>query len=404
MKSLFRNARLILAPGDGVTEGSLIVQDGVISGVFPSALSERADAFVASDADEVIDCRGDFIAPGLVDIHCHGARGRDAMEATPAAFREILRHHASHGTTTAVLTTVAATLGEMLSVIGCAKAYLHEAGCCRPAGIHLEGPYFSPTRRGAHRIEVLRHPSPVETSLLLEHASVIRRMTLAPELPGVPDLIREFSRRGIALSAGHSDATEDEARSGFEAGVTQVTHLHNAMSSLRKSGRRGLAEAALASSGILCELIADGIHVTPELLTEAWRLKGWKELALVSDTTAGAGLEEGASFDLGGLPCRIEDGAAWTVFGESRRLAGSTKSLFQGVRTMTEQGGVPLEEAVAMATLVPARSLGLGDEIGSLGVGKKADLIRFDKEWNLQGVWIVGVKVMGDPELLDGMS
>jgi N-acetylglucosamine-6-phosphate deacetylase len=394
MKSLFSNALLILAPGDGVTEGSLIVEDGVISGVFPNALSGPSDAFDASDADEVIDCRGDFLAPGLVDIHCHGARGRDAMEATPDVFGEILLHHASHGTTTSLLTTVAATLGEMLSVIGCAEAYSHQVGGCRLAGIHLEGPYFSPVRRGAHREEVLRHPSPAETSLLLEHASIIRRMTLAPELPGSPDLVRELYRRGIALSAGHSDATEEDARAGFEAGITQVTHLHNAMSSLRKSGRRGLAEAALDSSGILCELIADGVHVMPGLLAEAWRVKGWKEVALVSDATAGAGLEEGGVFHLGGLPCHVEDGAAWTGSLEMRRLAGSTKTLFQGVRTMTEQVGVPLEEAVAMASLVPARSLCLGDEIGSLGVGKKADLIRFDREWNLHGVWINGVKAV----------
>lgn len=389
MKSLFINARLVLPPGAGVTEGSLIVEDGVISGVFPSAPSRPSDA---SGDNEVIDCGGDFLAPGLVDIHCHGAAGRDAMESSPEAFREILRHHASHGTTTAVLTTVAATLGEMLSVTRCAGTYTHEVGCGRFAGIHLEGPYFSPVRRGAHREEVLRHPSPAETSRLLEHSPVIRRMTLAPELPGATDMVREFCHRGIALSAGHSDATEEEARAGFEAGITQVTHLHNAMSSLRKTGHWGLADAALAASGILCELIADGIHVMPGLLKEAWCLKGWERVALVSDATAGAGLGEGNSFDLGGLSCRIEEGAAWTGHGNARRLAGSTKFLFQGVRTMIERAGVPLDQAVAMATLVPARSIGLGDEIGSLGVGKKADLIRFDREWNLSGVWIDGVK------------
>lgn len=390
MKSLFENARLVMPPGVGITDGSLLVEGGVIVDILPSRRLRRVDS---GEVDEVIDMQGDFLAPGLVDIHCHGAAGHDAMEATPETFDEILRHHASRGTTTVLLTTVAATMEEMISVLRCAASYRHRGECSRLAGIHLEGPYFSPRRRGAHREAALRLPSPADTSLLAGYSSLIRRMTLAPELPGSTDLARELCRHGIACSAGHSDATEDEARAGFAAGITQITHLHNAMSSLRKSGRSGLAEAALATPGILCELIADGIHVTPDLLAEAWRIKGWKEVALVSDATAGAGLSEAASFDLGGLPCRIEDGAAWTGFGEDRRLAGSSEFLFRGIRTMTREAGVPLEEAVAMATLVPARSLGREHAVGALEVGKKADLIRFDTGWTLHGVWIDGLKV-----------
>lgn len=391
MKSLFDNARLILPPGDGIIDGSLLVEDGVIVDILPSARQRQVDF---GEVDEVIDMQGDFLAPGLVDIHCHGAAGRDAMEATPEAFDGILRHHASRGTTTVLLTTVAAPMEEMLSVLRCAASYRHRAEGSRLAGIHLEGPYFSPRRRGAHRETALRLPSPAETSLLAGQSSILRRMTLAPELPGSVDLAKELCRRGIVCSAGHSDATEDEALAGFAAGITQITHLHNAMSSLRKSGRPGLAEAALSTSGILCELIADGIHVHPELLAEAWRLKGWEEVVLVSDATAGAGLGEGESFDLGGLPCRIEEGAAWTGFGEDRRLAGSTEFLFRGIRTMNQEVGVPLEEAVAMATLVPARSLRLDHEVGVLKVGNKADLIRFDAGWNLRGVWIDGLKAV----------
>lgn len=384
MSILFTNARLILPPGSGIRQGSLLVDRGIISAVLPD------DDGAPVSAGEVIDCGGDFLAPGLVDIHCHGAVGHDTMEATEEAFHAILAHHAMRGTTTAVLTTVAASLGEMLSVLRCAGSLRSHAGDARFAGIHLEGPYFSPLRRGAHRAESLRLPLDEETRLLLEHASVISRMTLAPELNGALDLVRSLVKRGISASAGHSDASLEEAIAGFRAGITQVTHLHNAMSSIRKSGRKGLAEVALTTPGVLCELIADGIHVSPDLLAEAWRLKGWEAVALISDATAGAGLREGDGFDLGGLQCRIEDGAAWTGIGEERRLAGSTGFLFQGIRTMAEQAGVPLEEAVAMATLVPARSLGRDHEIGSLDVGKNANLIRFDPGWKLQGVWIGG--------------
>lgn len=394
MKTLFEDARLILSPGDGVTVGSLLVEDGVITGILPAKGSRRVGS---RDVDETVGCGGDFLSPGLVDIHCHGAVGRDTMEASEEAFHSILRHHAARGTTTAVLTTVAATLGEMISVLECASRHQERAGGARLAGIHLEGPYFSPLRRGAHRAERVRLPSDQETQRLLDHAAVIRRMTLAPELPGALDLVRELVQKGVAASAGHSDASREEALAGFRAGISQVTHLHNAMSSVHKTAdrREGLAEAALATEGILCEVIADGIHVSPKLLRDAWLTKGPDVLVLVSDATAGGGLEDGSLFELGGLSCRVEGKAAWTGAGEgeSRKLAGSTAALFDGVRTMVESVGVPLAEALAMASLVPARSLGKDHETGSLNVGKNADLIRFDTDWNLKGVWIGGRKI-----------
>ena len=390
MKSLFTNARIILPPGEGVIHGSLLVGEGRIIRV-----NLQEDEISGIEPDHFIDCAGDYLAPGLTDMHCHGAMRSDAMKATPEAFDTILRHHASHGTTTTVLTTVAASLAEMLAVLKCAEDYRagEGRGGTLLAGIHLEGPYFSRFRRGAHRVEMLRHPSREETSRLLNYASMIRRMTLAPELPGALELVRELVRNGITPSAGHSDATEEESTAGFKAGITQVTHLHNAMSSLRKTAptpRRGLAEAALETPGVVCELIADRMHVSVELLREAWRAKGWREIALVSDATAGAGLGEGESFELGGLPCRVEKNAAWMGEGEVRCLAGSTATLFDGVRTMVAEVGVPLEEAVAMATLVPANALGLEQEIGSLAPGKAANLLRFNDRWEIKEVWIKG--------------
>jgi N-acetylglucosamine-6-phosphate deacetylase len=381
---------MILPPGEGIVFGSLLVENGVITEVIPMSAH-----LPEVDEDHVFDCEGDFLAPGLVDIHCHGAVGRDAMEATPEAFGKILNYHASRGTTTTVLTTVAASLPEMLAVLECAKGYrsLRTITGSKLIGIHIEGPYFSPYRRGAHRAEMLRYPFVEETSQLLNYADVIRRMTIAPELPGALDLVRELCRLGVAASAGHSDATEEEALAGFHAGISQVTHLHNAMSSMRKTApepRRGLAEAALETPGIVCELIADGVHVALELLREAWLAKGWKEIALISDATAGAGLKEGDNFRLGELVCMVEERGAWTGEGSARCLAGSTATLLDGVRTMVSEVGVPLVEAVAMATLVPANILGLEKSLGSLSLGKVADMIRFNSKWNMKGVWVGG--------------
>ena len=156
----------------------------------------------------------------------------------------------------------------------------------------------------------------------------------------------------------------------------------------------GLAEAALTTKAILCEVIADGRHLSPTLLRLVWLAKGWESVALVSDATAGAGLPEGGCFELGGLACQIEKGAAWTGVGEERRLAGSTIGMFDGVRLMVELAGAPLEEAIAMASLVPARALGLEEERGSLALGKRADLLRFSSDWHVGGVWSAGVAIL----------
>jgi len=393
MRRLFTNARMILPPeksgqGEGILKGALLVEDGLLKKIVDAG----KESF--PEADEVIDCGDDYLAPGLVDVHCHGALARDAMEASPEAFGAILGHHAVRGTTTAVLTTVAASLEEMTAVLRTTETHLDSPGHSRLAGIHLEGPWFSPKRRGAHRAAMIRNPTGEETSKLLEQAAVIRRVTLAPELPGALDAVRMLVEAGVKVSAGHSDATRGEARAGFEVGITQATHLYNAMSSLRKGGEEGLAEEALSTPGVLCELIADGIHLPQELLRHAYGKKGWEGIALVSDATAGTGLGEGDEFELGGLPCGIREGAAWTAgdgAAEGRCLAGSTKPLFECIRTMAEQVGIPLAEAVAMATLVPARSLGLEKSLGSLKVGMRADLIRFSPNWELAGVWIGGV-------------
>ncbi|MEI6322314.1 MAG: N-acetylglucosamine-6-phosphate deacetylase [bacterium] len=400
MRRVYHNARLILPPHLRSGEGFLSEEDGHIRSVqLREGKSDFEDLLSLEKqlCEEEIDCQGDYLSPGLIDLHCHGALGRDTMEATQEAFDVILNYHATRGTTLAVLTTVAASLSEIEGVLSGAEKYQKERKNPLFAGIHLEGPYFSPLRQGAHRQAMLRHPSPEETEVLLKYAGVISRITLAPEIPGVIELIPILKLHGIVVSAGHSEAIHDEALAGFSAGITQVTHLYNCMSSLHsKKGRRstGLAEAALTMPGVLCEVIADGRHLSPTLLRLAWLAKGWQEIAIVSDATAGSGLPEGASFQLGGLPCRIEQGEALTGVGEDQRLAGSTIGMIDGVRGMVEGGKTPPEEAVAMASLVPARALNLEHSRGSLEVGKRSDLIRFTEDWQVRGVWSAGEKIV----------
>jgi N-acetylglucosamine-6-phosphate deacetylase len=386
MTTALRHGLLILPEGR-ISRGDVVVEDGVIVTVGK-----------AGPADVDVDARGLFIAPGFVDLHVHGALGRDAMEADGAAFEAICRYHASGGTTRLALTTVCAPLEDLGRVLDTARRWRPESGRtgARLAGIHVEGPYFSPEKRGAHRIEHFRMPQPQDIDWWKGFADVITQVTLAPELPGAVDLVRELDARGIRVSGGHSDAWDEEARAAYEAGMRQVTHTFNCMSSARRRGAfrvAGLLEFALSEPGILCELIADGAHVSPTLMRMLWRAKGAHGVALITDATAGAGLAEGADFALGGIPCRVSDGVALTKDGAA--MAGSTCRMIDCVRTMVKSVGVPLVQAVRMASEVPAGALGLATRTGALDAGMDADLVVFDSHFNVHSTWVAGIQVFG---------
>ncbi len=226
------------------------------------------------------------------------------------------------------------------------------------AGVHVEGPFISRKRAGAQRPEFIRNPEPQVVQQLLEYADVIQRVTLAPELPGALEAIDRLRAQNIAVSGGHSDAWDEEARDAFEHGMRQVTHTFNCMSSMhRRNGERvaGLLEFALSEPEIMCELIADGHHVSNTLMKMLYRAKGSKGICLVTDATAGAGLPEGATFTLAGADCMVSGGACWLA--DRSALAGSAARMIDLVRTMVRQVGVPLPEAIAMASANPSRAL-----------------------------------------------
>ncbi len=215
---------------------------------------------------------------------------------------------------------------------------------------------------------------------LLEHAGAIKRVTLAPELPGALELISRLTKSGIASSGGHSNAWEEEAQAGFERGMRQVTHTFNCMSSLRRrEGERvaGLLEFALSEPEIFCELIADGHHVGRTLMRMLYRAKGAAGICLVTDATAGAGLPNDSHFGLGGAECVVRDGACWMADGSA--LAGSASRMIDLVRQMVREVGVPIHEAVRMATETPARAMGWESK-GKLEIGGDAEFVILNPE------------------------
>jgi N-acetylglucosamine-6-phosphate deacetylase len=263
-------------------------------------------------------------------------------------------------------------------------------------GVHLEGPYFSPEKRGAHLPEMLRNPEPSEWGRLLEHAEVITQMTLAPELPGALPLIEALARRAIIASVGHSNAWDEEVAAAYAHGLRHATHTFNCMSTSRRRGPyrvAGVLEFVLSEPEILCEAIADGRHISPTLLRLLYRAKGSDGIALITDATAGAGLPEGSHFMLGETDCVVRDDVALT--GDGMALAGSTSSMIRGVRTMVEVCGLPLAEAVGMASLNPARALGIEARKGSIGPGMDADLVVLTPDLAVRETWVGGRPVHG---------
>jgi N-acetylglucosamine-6-phosphate deacetylase len=361
---IFHNARLIFA--DGIRDGlELVVQKRKITEVRQQTRQHGKD---------IVDLGGNYLAPGFVDLHVHGALGRDTMEASAGAFQVICDYHASGGTTSVLLTTAAAPVDSIVDVLNAVRD-CHQRRAPRVAGVHVEGPFISKIKRGAQRAEFIQDPSQAAVQRLLERADVIRRVTIAPELPGALDAIENFHAHGISVSGGHSDAWDENARAAFDRGMRSVTHTFNCMSSARRRGIYrvgGLLEFALSEPQISCELIADGHHVSATLMKMLYRAKGPGGICLVTDATAGAGLLDGSRFSLFGNECVVEGGAC--LLADRSALAGSAARMIDLIRTLVGVVEIPLHEAVTMAAENPARAIGLESK-GRLIVGADADLV-----------------------------
>ncbi len=378
---IFTNARLIFS--DGIRDRlELVANEGKIA-----AIREQTRA----RGKDVIDLGGNYLAPGFVDLHVHGAVGRDTMEASAVAFRAICGFHATGGTTSLLLTTATAPMDNLIAVLNAVQS-------CRSsisgiAGVHVEGPFISKAKCGAQRVDLVQDPLPVAIRPLLEHPDVIRRVTIAPELPGALEAIENFHGHGISVSGGHSDAWDENARGAFDRGMRSVTHTFNCMSSARRRGIYrvgGLLEFALSEPEILCELIADGHHVSATLMKMLYRAKGAAGICLVTDATAGAGLPNGSRFSLFGNDCIVEGGVC--LLADRSALAGSASRMIDLVRTLVNDVEVPLHEAIAMATRNAARAISLKAK-GQLATGTDADLIVLSPNLEVQRTFAAGEEI-----------
>jgi N-acetylglucosamine-6-phosphate deacetylase len=360
----------------------VLIEDGRIA-----AISTRADGEMPGRA-RVLDFPGSTLAPAFFDVHFHGAKGHDVMEATVEAIAAIGSFLASHGTGSFLATTVTAPLDATLrSLAGLAKLLAQPPveGQARPIGIHLEGPFLSHVKRGVQPAEHLLAPDMATFDRLFEAAEGrIRLMTLAPELPGAIELTAHAASRGVRVSLGHSNATAAETRAAIVAGAVSATHTFNAMRPLDHR-EPGILGTVLTCDSLFAELICDGVHTAPEMVKLWWKAKGAERAILVTDAMSATGMPDG-EYHLGGFAVEVAQGRAMA----GGVLAGSVLTLDRALANFLEFTGAPLELALRLLTVNPAAMTGVGEQAGSLAVGQSANLVAVDRAGKLVGSVVHG--------------
>ncbi|MFD2687063.1 N-acetylglucosamine-6-phosphate deacetylase [Streptomyces phyllanthi] len=366
---MLSGARVVLPTG--IVDGGRVIVEG-------TRIAE--DAAGAAESAEVFDLTGHWLVPGFVDVHNHGGGGASFTSGTAEEILRGIHTHRLHGTTTLVASTVTVDMGFLAERAGLLSE-LAEQG--EIAGIHFEGPFISPCRKGAHSEELLRDPDPAEVRKLIDAARGQARMvTLATELPGGIDSVQLLVEHGVIAAVGHTDASYEQTVEAIDAGATVATHLFNAMPVL---GHRapGPVAALLEDERVTVELINDGIHLHPASLELAFRHAGGDRVAFITDAMDAAGFGDGR-YQLGPLEVEVSEGVARLVEGGS--IAGSTLTMDRAFQRAVTVDRLPVEEVVAAISANPAKLLGIYDRVGSLEPGKDADLVVLDAEFALRGV------------------
>jgi N-acetylglucosamine-6-phosphate deacetylase len=380
-------ASRILTPQDEILDGVILVEETRIA-----AIGHRDEVHVPPGSLDYV-ATGLTVVPGFVDIHIHGAGGHDVMEGNARALDKITSTVARYGTTSMLATTVTASPEETCKSLEEIAHYIrnHEKQEETPRlaaeilGIHLEGPFISKVRRGVHPTESIAKPSVELLEKFFKAADgLVRILTLAPEIPGATEMIQAAVAAGVVAAMGHTDANYDQARAAIRAGVRHAVHTFNAMRPFTHRDP-GVLAAIMTDVDITAEIIADGVHVAGPAIQVLLGTKGFDTVILVSDGIAATGMPDG-TYHLGTTEAIVENGVARNSEG---KLAGSTLTLDRALRNIVALG-VPMVDAIRMATVLPARRLGLAGKKGILAVGADADLVILTPELQVAGVMTRG--------------
>jgi len=381
------NGCLIL-PHALVTDRALLLGDGKILGF--AALDQVGAEFERVDAD------GRYVTPGLIDIHTHGALGHSFNEPDEAAWEIITAENLRRGVTSLLATLGASPMEELVACLALAREWKKKfhAGS-QVLGVHSEGPFLSMDQKGAQNPRGIQSLEGGALEKLLAYADVLTILTYAPEIPGALELTDRLRELGIVAAAGHSSAYDSDLLAAYEHGLRHTVHIWSSQSSVIREGpwrKPGLLEATLTMDGLTAEMISDNRHLPPTLMKLAYRCKGANRLCAISDASSAAGFPDGTRFGFEGLECEVTNGVAMLV--DQTAFAGSTTLLNQMIPILTDVVGIPLVEAVRMASLTPARVIHVDRTKGSLETGKDADLVIYTPDFHAWRVMVGGEWVL----------
>jgi N-acetylglucosamine-6-phosphate deacetylase len=372
-----------------MTGGRVVTPDGVLDPGWirleGATIAEIGTSTRGETGADALELAGRWVVPGFIDLHCHGGGGHSMLSADPAEIRATVSFHRAHGTTRTLASLVTAPIEELLAGLAAVRQAMESDDGI--AGAHLEGPFLSPSRAGAHDPRHLLPPDPATFDRLLDAAGgALRVITVAPELPGAMDLVRMAVEAGVVVAIGHSDADYGQAMEAFDAGATLVTHLFNAMRPWHHR-QPSLVGAALARPTVACELINDGFHLHDATVTTAMRAAGSDRVAFITDAIPATGLGDGVH-RLGPATVRVSAGAA--RLGDGYTLAGSTLTMDAALRRSGRDQRTPMESIAEACSTTPARVLGIGDTVGSIAPGLAADLVVLSDALEVEAVMVAG--------------
>ena len=385
---IIKNAKVFREEGAFYNGDIVMCGEIFVSHAAHSSHAEHA-AYTAAAADgEVLDASGCYAIPGLIDIHQHGCVGYDFSKAPVDGIREMVRYQALNGITAVCATT--ATLPEDSLMAACRRIVsTDEPHGAELVGVHLEGPFLSPEKRGAHNLAYIQAPDVKMVTRLQEAANgQIRMIAIAPEVLGAQEFIGAIHKEHeeIVCSLAHTVADYQTALGAFECGAWHVTHLFNAMPPLLHRDP-GLIGAALDTRNVFVELICDGVHIHPSVVRAALRMFGDDRVVMISDSLMATGLSDG-SYEFAGLVIDVHGDRA--VLAGTDVLAGSTTHLMDCMRKVVGEMGIPLESAVKCVSVNPAKSIGIFDRYGSITPGKYADLVILNEDLSIRTVFLKG--------------